>query len=502
MNPANGSRTADVQQAISVRIADSGGSGVNPASLKLTLTYGGAPHEFTTANPGLKWYPGEGLVYFEPAACDPPVTFPDGAVACKLEASDNAGNAANALEWTFEVDTSGPTFASVEYFLDAELTQAAHVYDGASYAKAGPLYLKVTSAEALNEPPVVNILRDDENSVFDLPSLAVSGTVFVATYNVPADGYVGNAAVYLWGRDAGTLNAPAAAIAPDAGGSFKIDTVAPAVTGVTLTSGGNPVDSQHVPKTVGALRIAAAFSEALDNTAGFPTVKLSLLRGAGTYIAANVAMQQDGDAQHWRADVALADEADGAVAIVISDGLDHAGNENTTAAVGSLIHVDAESPVFAEITVSPALASSQAGYNTVQISFRANEPVDVDTLTVTVGGAAATLAGSTHGNTRFVFEYAVTGEEAEGEAEVAISGEDLAGNTGNASATVTFDFTAPTITVTQPAGAELEGEEFELTWTWNDVNGIATGQAQVLLNGEDVTAQCVLTAFGGSYRRQ
>ena len=662
MIPVDKNRVADAQQTISAKIGDMGGSGVNPGMLKLTLTYGGAPHEFTTADSGLKWYPAEGVVSFVPAEATVPVTFPQGTVACKLEVSDRAGNAADALEWLFVVDTTGPSFPSVEYFLDAEFTQPAHRFSGADYAKAGPLYLRITSAEPLNEPPTVDIRRADGNSVFGLPSVAVgkavamsaanvsngggtvtdisaevasrwgnafdfwvggggavadsfyigadekftalnviiaqaaafsetptpatvwkwqyhtgaggqwndmtafladntngrtiwleeSGalrwnltdveswtkstvggvekywvrmwwiapdlvttkpqgwqitstgaadaetTVFQAVYTVPADGYVGEAAVYLWGRDYGTLNAPADPIAPDTGATFQIDTVAPTVT-AAFTVNGNPIDPQHISKTLAALRITATFSEAIDNTDGFPTAKLSLRRADGTYIVSDAVMTKTNDTV-WYADVALTNEPDSAITVVIHDGFDHAGNENASVTTGGQAHIDATPPIFSGIVVEPAVASTVAGYDTVQISFRSTEPIDMATLTVTVGGAAATLSGSSHGNTRFAFEYAVAGMEAEGQKVIAIHGHDLAGNEGAASASVILDFTAPTITITKPPAGVLEGEEFELEWTWADANGVAVGQAQVTLNGEDITGRCVLTPWGGSYK--
>lgn len=106
--------------------------------------------------------------------------------------------------------------------------------------------------------------------------------------------------------------------------------------------------------------------------------------------------------------------------------------------------IDVAPPIVTNLTVTPGRAT--AG-NTVTVAFDVSEAVPV--TSVTVGGAQAGFQSESAGH--YVFEYAVTGGEAEGTASVAVTVSDAAGNVGTAFGSVVFDFTPPdTIIDTAP----------------------------------------------------
>ena len=101
--------------------------------------------------------------------------------------------------------------------------------------------------------------------------------------------------------------------------------------------------------------------------------------------------------------------------------------------------------------------------DTIQVEFDTSETL-AGPPTVTLGGAPMTLVSLT--GARYRFERTLDGTETEGTAAIEIAGDDETGNTGSASATVTTDYTAPTISAVSATPAALRsGETLTVSFT-------------------------------------
>lgn len=477
--PADGAQTPDNGQIITVTLVDTGGSGIDTSTI--TLTVDGTP--YTLADPGLS-YSG-GLLTFEPVAQS--IALDEGAVPCSVAFDDAAGNS-GSLAWSFSVDESGPTFA-VAYYSDPGLSSALPV-SGLPQAKAGTIWLKITPSEALLASPTFRVTRPGTAEAENFATSAFADGVYRGSYTVEtADGALyldGTASTVVSGIDSNG-NAASDGV-PTSGASFAIDTVAP--TAVLLYSR----DRHHLGP--GSVTISAVFSEPISQALG--TVKLAVADAEGTDVLAPTAMTRL-SATAYQYVWTLPALSEGPYTARIEDAYDVAANACVEVADTDLYY-DESPPTIYALDVTP-LASTVAGWDVVQVAFRTSEPMDVASLAVTVDGESASLSAASHDRTRFVFEYSVQGTETEGTVVVAISGDDQAGQSANASTVCILDFTQPAITITRPSAPdeELTGDPLVCTWDWSDANGILPEYATIQLDGVDVTADCTLAPTGGQY---
>jgi len=193
---------------------------------------------------------------------------------------------------------------------------------------------------------------------------------------------------------------------------------------------------------------------------------------------------------------------DGIYKLCVSEVFDCAGNENNRWCRG--VAVDTQPPRVIGLEATPRVISAVSGCDVTRITFKTDEPA-LDTMVVLVGGHPATRVFMSADQTLWVWEYKATGSETEGPADVVITTTDELGHTGNTtkSNAVVFDFTAPTITFVKPAndGDTLEDQPLSLEAKWFDTNGVALDTVEILLNGEDITSECVLTEDGVTFSR-
>ena len=145
----------------------------------------------------------------------------------------------------------------------------------------------------------------------------------------------------------------------------------------------------------------------------------------------------------------------------------------------SMTVLDTIPPEISNLTVNPAIA--KAGTN-LTITFTVSEALQGNP-SVTVAGNAATFNSKSGNN--YTYTYTVQGIEGEGNKTVNVLATDLAGNPGSAFTTVTFDFTAPTISnlTVNPAIAKA-GTNLTITFT---VNEALQGNPAVTVGGNAAT---------------
>lgn len=480
IRPVNGSSVNTKQPLIVCQIDNQSQSGTDEDSIKLTVN----AVEYGLDSPAMTWEADTGRLTFDPSKLAVPVEY-TGTVQCSLDASTLAGMDATTLSWSFVVDLDAPGFV-VEYFLDAMCKVAA----GAA-VKAGPLYLKVTPSKAMKAPPTFAIDQQGSVDVTNQPTSAFGASAYLGVYTVHAQSLPqykdGLAHVLISGQSvAGNI---ATDETPTAGDSFTIDTQGPIV---------DLEYSFQYPLHLhpGDLGILARFNEEVQNV----TVAVVSEATGATLLAATAMRDVGGNnfAYRW-----IVPELDEGYYVVVISATDLAGNPNLPAR-NSRLFFDKTSATIYGIHVVPSVASTVVGHNLVVITFRTSEPLDPDSVSVTVAGVAATKAGASANGQRWSFEYSVTGNETEGPAEIVIEGDDLAGNHSRATASVVFDFTPPTVEITRPAQDDelLTDDAMLLTWDWADANGLDLGSAKVILNGANVTERCVLSQSGGRLTKE
>jgi hypothetical protein len=140
---------------------------------------------------------------------------------------------------------------------------------------------------------------------------------------------------------------------------------------------------------------------------------------------------------------------------------DLAGNQ---ASKSTTVTFDFTAPTINPLTVNPAIA--KAGTN-LTITFTVSETLQGNP-TVTVAGNGATFSSRSGNN--YTYTYTVKGTEGEGSKAVDVSATDSAGNTGSGSTTVTFDFTAPTVSAA-PASSNWTNHDISIALSATDSGG-------------------------------
>jgi hypothetical protein len=132
-------------------------------------------------------------------------------------------------------------------------------------------------------------------------------------------------------------------------------------------------------------------------------------------------------------DTTQLDDGDATIVAIATD----ANETNTGSHAELVIKVDNTQPTVQGLSVTPQFAKNDGK---VTVAFTTSEPIDAPV--VTVGSASAThLEGSA-----YTFIYTAKQSDGAGVKAVNVTLTDEAGNAGEASGQVTFDFTAPTFT--------------------------------------------------------
>ncbi len=166
-------------------------------------------------------------------------------------------------------------------------------------------------------------------------------------------------------------------------------------------------------------------------------------------------------------------EGNKAVNVSATDLAGNTGSSNTT------VTFDFTSPTISNLVVNPTTAKS--GTN-LTITFTVSETLQSNP-TVTVAGNGATFNSKSGNN--YTYIYTVQGTEGEGSKTVNVSATDLAGNTGSANTTVTFDFASPTISnLAVNPGVAKSGTNLTITFT---VSEALPGNPSVTVAGNGAT---------------
>jgi fimbrial isopeptide formation D2 family protein/uncharacterized repeat protein (TIGR01451 family) len=288
------------------------------------------------------------------------------------------------------------------------------------------------------------------------------------------------------------------------GAAYTIDKTAPLVTV-------NQAPAQADPTNASPINFHFVFSEPI-NVASFIPADVSINGTAGpTTVAISEIAPNNGTAFN----VALSGmTGNGSVtASMLPGGVsDLAGNSNTAStSADSIVTYDISQP---NVTVNQMLAQPDPA-NAGPIAFRVafSEQIDVSSFTsadVTLGGTAGpttvTISEITPNNGT-TFEVAVSGMTGDGTVTASIAAGVVSDPTGNGNIasgsidnTVTYDATAPTVTIEQAAGqadpASAGPILFEVTFS-EPVTGF-TG-ADVVLGGAAGATTAVVSGSGASY---
>ncbi len=276
--------------------------------------------------------------------------------------------------------------------------------------------------------------------------------------------------------------------------TLTVDTATPTLTSVTMSSNNA---STTLAKTGDIATIAITASENINT----PTVTIGAESGGSMHVS------QGADAAHWTATTTLtSSDADGSMPFTInfSDVPGNTGTQVTAVTSGAGITFDKTVPTLSSVSLSSNNASTTNAKtgDTVTLSFSASEAVSVPTVAFTSGGIAITnsvTVTNTSGNA-WTATYVTNIGDATGTVAFSVSGyHDAAGNAGttitSGSGSVTFDKTAPTLSLTSSASSTTGISPIPVTAVFSEtVTGFGTDDITV---GNGMAQN--LTGSGSSY---
>lgn len=395
--------------------------------------------------------------------------------------------------------------------------------------KTGNLTIVVALNEAVAPAPVINIDQPGSADITAAAMVSQGLNVYSYVYSIIEDdgsGYQdGSATVTV---DATGSNGMAAV--PSGSNTFTIDTKAPQVSSVT----GNPASGSY--RNSDSVNIEVVFDESIILGGG--SAELALADVAADAICASASADRLSclyvvGAAHSSADLNYATTT----ALTLASGVtikDAAGNQASltlpaTASASSLsgtsnIRIDNTAPALTTVSIASNNVNTSLAKpgDTVTVSITANE--DLQTPTVTIAGATASVTGS---GSSYNASYALTAAETEGNVAFQISFRDIAGNNGTVvsavtdSSSVLFDKTAPVIesytldtnnsfidvTFSEPVyggsgTAAIDKDDFNLTFAANAgtasdaIIASATKTSGAALTGAESTIRLNLTITG------
>ena len=376
----------------------------------------------------------------------------DGTVGFSCTFSDLAGNAVASAVTSLTggsaitIDNTHPTISAVTAAWGTHLNAVEDNSDGT---------VTVTTSGAADGQTVTTTI----NGVSDTCSVSSNScTVTVAASDLQA---LTSGTTYTIAAD--VSDAAGNAATQNTGTSFVYDSVAPAISSIAVTG----VTSGQYGNSAGTYTVIVTAAEALSAA---PTLTL-----AGGSVGSGAGSSSD---TVWTYTFTPTD-ADESVTIDLAIGAasDNAGNTNTAAATQFAFTHDATKPTLTITIASDGSGSSSISGDTISLTITASE--SVTGLVCTIGGESTTMGGS---GTSWTSSRQLDGSEG---VQIFSCGShtDAAGNTGDADSTadtgsVTFDFTAPTLTIAMSSngnsGYAKTGQKVILTITASEaVTGLA-----------------------------
>lgn len=336
-------------------------------------------------------------------------TYIDGAATVTIKSS--AGTTINI--------TAGSSFTIDTVSLSATVTYAQGANTTGPF-KAGTVTITATLSASQANAPKISIDQQGSTDIADA-DMTGSGTSWTYDYTVTAkDGSSykdGDATVNLKTSGDSSINI-------GSGGTFTMDTAAPTVA-LTYAQGPNTTG----PFKAGDITVTATFSE---NPAATPQIAIS--QAGDTDIAAT---NMSGSARVWTYTytVHAATESgytDGDAAVTVSNGGDTASNDNA-AATNNTFTIDTATTVTIDTVTSPTTSSSQVLTGTKETGATVTVSVTSPVTAGTVTYPSATTWSSTITN---LLEQANS---------ILVTATDTAGNTADATISITYDGIAPQI---------------------------------------------------------
>ncbi len=391
----------------------------------------------------------------------------DGAYTVAVTLLDSVGNSATvtlsqAAE-QFSVDATVPVLG----------TPVLNSRTRSRVAGFQTLTMTFTASEVLT---VANVTARVDT--LDAACVTSTGLSFTCTYTVGAGDTEGRKTISITGMDA-------AGNAGSATETVDFDFTAPSLlsTSLSTTLAGLGDEIVYTLNT----------SETLSNT---PTPEVSGL----TFTL------ETGTTFTFRHVVTAAD-ANGDYSAVF-DLVDGVGNRRDNVSDGKTFAVDATVPTISNMAFAGGRTrySRVAGFSTITLTFNLSENVGAG-LVVTADGRAMTCNAYQAAAPNHTCTYVVAAVDTEGVKSIAVGAEDVAGNRSDASQTVTYDFTAPTLLSTS-LSTTLAGLGEEIVYTLNASETLSntptpevTGLTFTLETGTTFTFRHVVTAadVNGSY---
>jgi len=263
------------------------------------------------------------------------------------------------------------------------------------------------------------------------------------------------------------------------------DTVPPAVTINQAAGQADPTNTAPVNFTVVFSESAGDFATGdVTVTGTAPGTKTATVTGSGTTY--NVAVGGM--------------TGSGTVIAALAAGVAHdaAGNGNTaSASTDNTVTYDVTAPAFSSIAASPSLAKQGTA---VTITFTASETLSANPA-VTVNTHVAGYVGKSGNN--YTYSYTIQASDADGDATIAISGSDSAGNSGSANNTTALDVdkTAPvisSITSSTANGTYGQGSVINVTLNFSEPVTLAGGDLIITLETGDTDREVRIAAISGA----
>jgi RHS repeat-associated protein len=436
-SPATGSLLNDPQPVVSASYSDeANGSGINTASIRLTLDGADVTPRSVVAATGISY--------------SPPARLAEGLHTVSLALADRAANPAS-LTWQFTTDTIAPvpkvtSHADGQFVNTPVITLSGSVDDpsavvtvnGTPAAVSGTTFslgitlhdggnpIAVIAKDAAGNigtanltiyldttPSTITILSPHPDDFVNTPTISVSGTVSEPVTALTVNGLPASvsgesfnlAAITLTeGPNVITVAARDRAGNPSSEGiTVNLDTTPPVISVISPQPGSylntpRLTISGTVNEPVRSLKVNVASVPVVDNA--FTSAAFTLTEGTN---------------------------------LIPVEAVDRAGNP---AAVTVPLYLDTQPPV---VQIAEPAADSFVNTPRITVSGTVNEPV----TSVTVNGAPATVDG-----TGFTLAgVALT----EGENTILVEARDRAGNSGSQQIKVTLDTVSPDVQVSQPA---------------------------------------------------
>jgi len=388
-------------------------------------------------------------------------------------------NASESLDWLSLSKTSGSLGAGISENVTVTVSRTGKspgTYNGtiSFTSNGGSQNVSVSMTVADTTPPQISNLIVN-------PTIAKTGTNLTITFTV-SETLQSNPTVIVAGNGA-TFNSKSGnnyaysyiVKGTEGEGSKAVNVSATDLAGNT-GSGSTTVTFDFTAPTVTNLAVNPAIAKEGTNLTITFTVNETLQGDPLVMVAGNAASFNSKSGNNYTYTYRVqGTEGEGSKAVTVS-ATDSAGN---TGSGSTTVTFDFTAPAVSNLVVNPTIAKS--GTN-LTITFTVSETLQGNPV-VTVAGNAATFNSKSGNN--YVYAYTVQGTEGEGNKPVNVSATDLVGNTGSASKTVTFDFTAPTVfNLTVAPATAKSGTNLTITFT---VSETLPGNPLVMVAGNAAT---------------